>query len=142
MLAERLTNVPGSSAYFLGGVVCYSNELKASFAGVPAEIIESKGAVSSEVALALAEGIRKRTAATLGIGITGIAGPGGATPDKPVGLVHIALADERGAGEHALRFPRATANESARKQRRTRKIPSGATSCSPRVDEARLCVSL
>src|SRR6202050_1815722 len=78
MLAERLTNVPGSSSYFLGGVVCYSNELKSSLVGVPADIIDSKGAVSSETALALAEGIRKRTGATLGLGITRIAGPGGA----------------------------------------------------------------
>ncbi|MGA3300385.1 MAG: competence/damage-inducible protein A, partial [Candidatus Acidiferrales bacterium] len=86
MLAERLTNLGGSSAYFLGGVVCYSNELKTSMVGVPKELIETKGAVSSEVALALAEGIRKRTGATIGIGITGIAGPSGGTPEKPVGL--------------------------------------------------------
>jgi nicotinamide-nucleotide amidase len=105
MLAERLTNVPGSSSYFLGGVVCYSNELKSSLVGVPAEIIDSKGAVSAETALALANGIRKQTGATLGIGITGIAGPGGGTPEKPVGLVHISIADERGARERATRFP-------------------------------------
>jgi nicotinamide-nucleotide amidase len=104
MVAERLTNVPGSSAYFVGGVVCYSNEMKTSFAGVAPELIESKGAVSSEVALALADGIRKRTGATLGVGVTGIAGPGGGTPEKPVGLVHIAIADERGAREKAYRF--------------------------------------
>lgn len=105
MLAERLTNVPGSSSYFLGGVVCYSNELKSSLVGVPADIIDSKGAVSSETALALADGIRKRTGATLGIGITGIAGPGGGTPEKPVGLVHVGIADERGSRERASRFP-------------------------------------
>ncbi|HXN71391.1 MAG TPA: competence/damage-inducible protein A [Candidatus Acidoferrales bacterium] len=105
MLAERLTNVPGSSSYFLGGVVCYSNELKSSLVGVPADIIDSRGAVSSETALALADGIRKRTGATLGIGITGIAGPGGGTPEKPVGLVHIAISDERGTRERASRFP-------------------------------------
>lgn len=104
MVAERLTNVPGSSAYFVGGVVCYSNEMKTSFAGVAPELIESKGAVSSEVALALADGIRKRTGATLGVGVTGIAGPGGGTPEKPVGLVHIGIADERGAREKAFRF--------------------------------------
>jgi len=104
MVAERLTKVPGSSAYFVGGVVCYSNELKTSFAGVPAELIESKGAVSSEVALALADGIRKATGATLGVGVTGIAGPGGGTPEKPVGLVHIGIADERGPREKAFRF--------------------------------------
>lgn len=105
MLAERLTSVPGSSAYFLGGVVCYSNELKTNLAGVPAELIESKGAVSAEVALALADGIRRRTGATLGIGITGIAGPTGATPEKPVGLVHIAIADEHGPRERRVQFP-------------------------------------
>ena len=105
MLAERLTNVPGSSNYFLGGIVCYSNDLKTSFVDVPAAIIESKGAVSSEVALALADGIRRRAGATLGIGITGIAGPGGGTPEKPVGLVHIGIADERGPRERSMRFP-------------------------------------
>jgi nicotinamide-nucleotide amidase len=105
MLAERLTNVPGSSNYFLGGVVCYSNELKTSLVGVPPELIEAKGAVSTEVALALADGIRRRTGATLGVGVTGIAGPGGGTPEKPVGLVHIAIADERGPRERAFRFP-------------------------------------
>jgi nicotinamide-nucleotide amidase len=105
MLAERLTNVPGSSSYFLGGVVCYSNELKTSLVGVPKELIEAKGAVSSEVALALSDGIRRRTGAKIGLGITGIAGPAGGTADKPVGLVHIGLADERGASEKAFRFP-------------------------------------
>jgi nicotinamide-nucleotide amidase len=105
MLAERLTNIPGSSSYFLGGVICYSNELKTSLVGVPPAMIEAKGAVSSEVALALADGIRKRTGATLGVGITGISGPGGGTPEKPVGLVHIGLADEQGPRERTFRFP-------------------------------------
>ncbi len=105
MLAERLTNIPGSSSYFLGGVICYSNELKTSLVGVPQAMIETKGAVSPEVALALADGIRKRTGATLGVGITGISGPGGGTPEKPVGLVHIGLADEHGPRERAYRFP-------------------------------------
>ena len=105
MLAERLTNVPGSSSYFLGGIVSYSNELKTSLVGVPAELIEAKGAVSAEVALALAKGIRKTTGATLGVGVTGIAGPGGGTPEKPVGLVHIGIADERGPRERRFQFP-------------------------------------
>lgn len=104
MLAERLTNVAGSSAYFLGGVVCYSNELKSSLVGVPAEMIEAKGAVSAEVALALAEGIRKRTGASVGIGTTGIAGPGGGTPEKPVGRVYVGLADEGGPREKMFQF--------------------------------------
>jgi nicotinamide-nucleotide amidase len=105
LLAERLTNLAGSSAYFLGGVVCYSNDLKTRLVGVPAEMIEAKGAVSSEVALALADGVRKLTGATLGIGITGIAGPSGGTPEKPVGLVHIGIADEHGLHEKSFRFP-------------------------------------
>ena len=105
LLAERLTNIPGSSSYFLGGVVCYSNELKSALVDVPAELIESKGAVSPEVALALAKGIRKTTGATIGVGVTGIAGPGGGTPEKPVGLAHIAIADERGPRERRFQFP-------------------------------------
>lgn len=105
LVAERLTSISGSSAYFLGGVVCYSNQLKTQLVGVPAELIEAKGAVSPEVALALADGIRKQTGATLGVGITGIAGPTGGTPEKPVGLVHIGIADQRGPQEKAWRFP-------------------------------------
>lgn len=105
LLAERLTRIPGSSAYFLGGVVCYSNSLKTAWADVPAELIESKGAVSQEVAIALAQGIRRHTGAALGVGITGIAGPGGGSPEKPVGLVHVALADAGSARDRTLRLP-------------------------------------
>jgi nicotinamide-nucleotide amidase len=93
MIAERITSVPGSSRSFLGGVVVYSNDLKIGLAGVPAEVIAKHGAVSDEVARALAEGVRRRTGASIGLGITGIAGPSGATPEKPVGLVCIAVAD-------------------------------------------------
>lgn len=93
MMAERITSVSGSSRYFLGGVVVYSNALKTKLAGVPAELITEHGAVSREVAIALAEGIRDRTNATLGVGITGVAGPTGGTPEKPVGLVFIAISD-------------------------------------------------
>lgn len=92
LLAKRLTDVPGSSAWFKGGVVCYSNELKAKLVGVPPEIVEKYGAVSSNVAITLAAGIRHKTGTDLAVGITGIAGPGGATPEKPVGLVYIGLA--------------------------------------------------
>ncbi len=105
LLAERLTTVPGSSNYFLGGVVCYSNHLKNAWVEVPAELIEARGAVSSEVAQALAEGIRRRAGATLGLGITGIAGPGGGTPEKPVGTVHVALASEGAMYERRFTFP-------------------------------------
>lgn len=105
LLAERLTSIAGSSAYFLGGVVCYSNEMKTAWADVPQEVIASKGAVSSEVAVALAEGIRRRVSSTLGVGITGIAGPGGGSEEKPVGTVHIALASAAGSRSRTLRFP-------------------------------------
>jgi len=91
MIAERITAVPGSSRAFLGGAIVYSDELKHAFAGVPPEMIAEHGAVSDEVARALATGIRLRTGATLGLAVTGIAGPTGATEEKPVGLVYIAL---------------------------------------------------
>ncbi|GAC1429347.1 MAG: competence/damage-inducible protein A [Terriglobales bacterium] len=94
LLAERLTSVSGSSRYFAGGAVVYSDQLKSEFAGVKANIISKHGAVSAEVASALAEGIRTRCRTTLGIGITGIAGPNGGTPEKPVGLVFLALASD------------------------------------------------
>lgn len=93
MIAERITSVPGSSRSFLGGAIVYSDTLKSAFAGVPADLIAQYGAVSAEVAKALAHGIRLRTGATIGLGITGIAGPTGGTDTKPVGLVHIAVSD-------------------------------------------------
>lgn len=93
LLAERLTTIPGSSRYFLGGAVVYSNELKTALASVPPELIAAHGAVSSQVAAALAEGIRDKCKSTFGIGITGVAGPGGGSQEKPVGLVFHALAD-------------------------------------------------
>ena len=105
LLSERLTRVPGSSGYFLGGVVCYSNDLKTKLAGVPPALLETHGAVSKPVAQALAEGIRNRSGADIGIGITGVAGPSGGTPEKPVGLVYISLADERGTQVREFRFP-------------------------------------
>jgi nicotinamide-nucleotide amidase len=104
LLAERLTRIAGSSAYFLGGVVSYSNSLKSAWVDVPAEVIETRGAVSAEVAIALADGIRRRTGATLGVGITGVAGPTGGTPEKPVGTVHIAIADASGNKERGVLF--------------------------------------
>ncbi len=93
LIAQRITSVPGSSRSFVGGAVVYSNELKAAFAGVQPELIEKHGAVSEEVAKAMAAGIRQRTGATLGLAITGIAGPTGGTDAKPVGLVYIAVSD-------------------------------------------------
>ena len=93
MVAQRLTSVAGSSRSFLGGAVVYSDALKTQFADVPEELIEEKGAVSREVTEALARGIRRRTQATIGVGVTGIAGPTGGSAEKPVGLVYIALDD-------------------------------------------------
>ncbi len=90
LLLSRLTDVPGSSAYVLGGVVAYSNELKEGLADVAPELIATHGAVSEPVAVALAEGIRARTRADIGVGVTGIAGPSGGTPQKPVGTVVVA----------------------------------------------------
>jgi nicotinamide-nucleotide amidase len=95
LLAQRLTAVPGSSRYFLGGAVVYADRLKTTFADVPEEMVRSEGPVSDVVARALAEGIRRRTGASVGIGITGIAGPGPGAPGpdaaKPIGLVYIAI---------------------------------------------------
>jgi len=105
LLAERITSVSGSSRYFLGGAVVYSNQLKTGFADVPPELIEKCGAVSREVAAALAEGIRRRTGATLGLGITGVAGPTGGTEAKPVGLVFHALASDDGTEIVERKFP-------------------------------------
>jgi nicotinamide-nucleotide amidase len=105
LVAERITSVSGSSRYFLGGAVVYSNQLKTDFAGVPLEMIQKHGAVSREVAAALAEGIRKRCSSTFGLGVTGVAGPGGGTPEKPVGLVFHGLASESGTEVIERNFP-------------------------------------
>jgi len=91
LLASRLTDVPGSSDYFDRGVVCYSNQAKIELADVPAAAIEANGAVSEAVAEAMADGIRARARTTVGIGITGIAGPGGGSAEKPVGTVAVAV---------------------------------------------------
>lgn len=96
MLAERITSISGSSRYFLGGAVVYSNQLKTELAGVPEEMIHRHGAVSREVAAALAEGIRYRCESTFGVGITGVAGPAGGSAEKPVGLVFHAVASDSG----------------------------------------------
>jgi nicotinamide-nucleotide amidase len=93
LISERITSVPGSSRSFLGGAVVYSNQLKISFANVAPDLISQHGAVSEEVAKALASGIRQRTGATLGLGITGVAGPTGGTEAKPIGRVYIAVSD-------------------------------------------------
>lgn len=104
LLASRLTEVPGSSASMLAGFVAYGNEAKVRDLGVPDRLIAAHGAVSAEVAGAMAEGARARTGADLGVAVTGIAGPTGATPAKPVGLVYLALASEAGTRVEQLRF--------------------------------------
>jgi nicotinamide-nucleotide amidase len=93
LLAGRLTDRPGSSAYVQGGVISYSNAVKEQVLDVPAELIERLGAVSAEVADAMASGVRARLGTDIGVGITGIAGPDGGTPDKPVGLVYLSVRD-------------------------------------------------
>ena len=105
LLAERITSVSGSSRYFLGGAVVYSNQLKTEFAGVPTDMIDRHGAVSREVAAALAEGIRYRCESTLGVGITGVAGPTGGSTEKPVGLVFHAVASDSGTEVVQRNFP-------------------------------------
>lgn len=105
LLAGRLTDVPGSSEYFLEGVVSYSNDAKVSLLNVPNKLIVEHGAVSPEVAEAMAIGIRRHARSTIGIGITGIAGPGGGTVAKPVGLVYIGIADEVQSSSRKFIFP-------------------------------------
>jgi nicotinamide-nucleotide amidase len=105
LMSARLTERAGSSAYVLGGAVVYANEAKVELAGVPAELIERHGAVSPEVAVALADGARARFGAEYGIGITGIAGPGGGTPEKPVGTVCVSVAGPAGREERLVRLP-------------------------------------
>jgi nicotinamide-nucleotide amidase len=105
LVAEKLTDVPGSSAYFLGGVVAYADDAKRALLGVPDALLAQHGAVSDPVARAMAEGVRERFAADLGIATTGISGPGGGSDAKPVGLVHLALADEQGTHSDHFVFP-------------------------------------
>jgi nicotinamide-nucleotide amidase len=104
LISERLTSISGSSRSFVGGAVVYSNELKSEFADVPPSVLERHGAVSKETATALAEGIRERCDTTLGVGVTGIAGPTGGTPEKPVGLVYIAVSDGKQTDTVERRF--------------------------------------
>jgi nicotinamide-nucleotide amidase len=105
LLAERITRVPGSSDYFLGGAVTYTNELKTQVLGVPEEMLREHGAVSEPVARAMAEGVRRAYGSDYGVGITGVAGPGGGSEEKPVGTVHIAVAGPRGTEHRKTRFP-------------------------------------
>ena len=104
LLTSTLTDVPGSSAYLTGSVVSYANEVKARILGVPEESLASCGAVSEPVARAMAEGVRALMRTDIGVGITGIAGPGGGTVGKPVGLVYIAVSSPSGTVVSENRF--------------------------------------
>jgi len=96
LVTSRLTDVPGSSRYLVSAVVAYANAAKTDFLGVPLSTLAAHGAVSAETAAAMASGIRNRSQADLGVAVTGIAGPGGGSPEKPVGLVYLAVADREG----------------------------------------------
>ena len=98
LVAHLLTEVPGSSGYVSGGIVAYSNAVKRAELGVPESVLEAHGAVSAQVAVAMADGARRRLGTDLGVGVTGVAGPDGGTEAKPVGLVYVAVA---GPGESA-----------------------------------------
>ena len=92
LVAQMITAIAGVSSHYLGGAVSYADRAKVELLGVPPELIEEHGAVSAEVAMAMADGIRRRLGADVGLGVTGIAGPGGGTAEKPVGLVYLGLA--------------------------------------------------
>ena len=100
LVAARIADRPGSSAYLLGGFVTYANEAKTAEVGVPTQLLDRVGAVSREVAEAMARGARERLSTTWGVSTTGIAGPGGGTAEKPVGLVHIAVVGPDDAVHH------------------------------------------
>jgi nicotinamide-nucleotide amidase len=105
LMAERLTAVDGSSRYFMSGIVTYSNQSKIDLAGIPPLLLEMQGAVSEEVARGLAESVREKIGTTIGVSITGIAGPSGGSPEKPVGTVHVAVASPAGTLHHMFLFP-------------------------------------
>ena len=104
LIAKLLTDIPGSSEYFIEGVVAYANQAKTRLLGVPTELITEHGAVSKQVAVAMALGCRAKSGADFALSTTGIAGPTGGTPEKPIGLVYIALADEHGCHIEELRL--------------------------------------
>jgi PncC family amidohydrolase len=102
LVGHLLTEVPGSSDYFRGGLVTYANEAKTGLADVPEHTLDAHGAVSAQVAVAMAEGARRRLGVDLAVAVTGVAGPTGGTPAKPVGLTYVAVADA--AGDEVRRF--------------------------------------
>jgi PncC family amidohydrolase len=114
-VSARITAISGSSAYFLGGIVAYSNEAKSSLLGVSEATLATRGAVSAECAREMAEGARRAFEADVAVATTGVAGPGGATERKPVGLVYIALAGPDGVATEEFHFPggRATVTDAS-----------------------------
>jgi nicotinamide-nucleotide amidase len=114
MVAARLTSVPGSSDVFLGSIVSYANEVKERELGVPRETLEGYGAVSEETAAGMSAGVRRRLGADVAVSVTGIAGPGGGTADKPVGLVHVHA--ETPETSHAIHFTYGQDRESIRRR--------------------------
>ena len=103
-ISQLITSIPGSSEYFLGGVISYANSVKTGVLGVPAEIIEKNGAVSSECVAAMAEGVRKLTGSDYSVATSGIAGPGGGTPEKPVGTVWIGVSSQKGTETYKVQY--------------------------------------
>jgi nicotinamide-nucleotide amidase len=104
LIAQRITDIPGCSRYFLEGVVTYSNAAKMRLLGVPAELLDSCGAVSSECAAAMATGVRQASGSDLGLAVTGIAGPDGGSEEKPVGTVFISLSSPDGCRTKRFQF--------------------------------------
>jgi PncC family amidohydrolase len=104
LIASRITDIPGSSDYFEAGVVVYSNQAKQRFLSVPEQSIQAHGAVSKEVAEKMAEGVRRATGTDVGLSITGIAGPAGGSPEKPVGTVYIGLSAKEGTLVRKFQF--------------------------------------
>lgn len=102
LVAHLITDVAGASTYFAGGLVTYANDVKVDLAGVPSDVLEAHGAVSAQVACAMADGARQRLGADVAVAVTGIAGPDGGTAAKPVGLTYVAIADD--AGQDVRRF--------------------------------------
>ena len=97
LVGHALTSIPGASSYYLGGLITYADALKRDLAGVPAEVLETHGAVSAQVAIAMAEGVRDRIGADVAVSVTGVAGPDGGTGSKPVGLTYVGIADGHGS---------------------------------------------
>lgn len=131
LIAAAITSVPGSSACFYGGVVSYDNSVKRNALGVPAGILESAGAVSGECAMAMAEGARRLLGVDIAVSVTGVAGPGGGVPGKPVGTVWFGLCAARGARSHVRRF------DGAREEVRARAVEHALELLLGAVPEAR-----